>query len=1194
MKSLSTFRRSLRPLLVAAACLAPSAAHAESLVFKTTFESDQIHADPASITPTSTTWYVHSSKDGTTSSISSGLILNYRATSSAAGVQGIARFTNHPLTLAEVGDQVTVRAKFYTDNIRHLGVGLYNSGGQNPLTTLANSGLNANAVTATTGGTLGWKGYRARLETGTASGNIIARAPQVGSLTQIAYDVAAPNNGDFNSPGPIPIGSVPASTTPISLADGLGAEYRLAYTITRTAADALTISYSIFDSSEALLYSVSGVTSAASALPSAITDTFDALAFGTRNSLPNGVNTISTLWLTEVSVSADNSQVATITTQPFDQTWVPGISGSITVAATGTGALSYQWHKDGSPIPSATSATYTVANPQASDAGAYHVVVTNNYGVATSASANVAINSASMPAFSVHPQSQTVNAGQPLVLSATVSGAPTPSYQWYKGTTAIPGATSPTYTIPATTPADAGTYFLKATNSSGARDSSVATIAIHTEAPAVVTPPQPVTVDVGGTINLTVAASGYPAPTYQWFKDSGTGFVAIPSAVGATYSIPAATTPDAGTYRVQLTNDSGTATSESALVTVNVVLPAITAEPSNVTVALGQPATFSVTATGSAPLSYQWYKDSVAIPGANAASYSINPTNGTSGGTYHVVVNNEGNVPATSTSATLALVVTEQSTVFSTNFANDTLNPETPVITPTATSWYVIAGKNARTSSMGDDPLTPDVVETRPYTLTLEAGSSSAFFETAARFTETPVELSQIGSQLKLTAIFTTQNLRLLGFGLYNSGGVSPKTLNFDDPTLTPDLRTVLGSAGSSAVGAGTQNWVGYRGTLDNLHGSGNVSQVMATRPAQTATLTNRGQDLCLSGSGSATYGEPAGVGISVTKTPATDTALSLVANSTYTLVYTISRTAADQYTIAYQIHEGAGTSGTVLRAATGSTNTAAVPPALGNRPSEVTQSFDALAIGMRNAGNTTPATIPNFVFSSFKVEKSLPVAAIFPSITTDPVNQSVSVGATLTLTASAIGSPTPTYQWYKGGQPIDGATSATYSTTATSESGGTYYVVATNVLGSDTSEVATVTLSGGASAYATWASAQGLTTGVNDGSNQDPDGDGLSNALEFALGGQPLSATSAPRPTFARVGSTYTFTYDVKTDALSEFEVTAQSSTDLATWTNVVHGVGGVSLVTSPLDASTQRVVVTLPAGPARLFARIRAAAID
>jgi glucose/arabinose dehydrogenase len=83
--------------------------------------------------------------------------------------------------------------------------------------------------------------------------------------------------------------------------------------------------------------------------------------------------------------------------------------------------------------------------------------------------------------------------------------------------------------------------------------------------------------------------------------------------------------------------------------------PSITAHPSNQTVAQGQPATFTVTASGSTPLSYQWQRNQVNIAGANLASYTISSTSmSDDGAKFRCVVSNLFG-SATSNEATLAV-----------------------------------------------------------------------------------------------------------------------------------------------------------------------------------------------------------------------------------------------------------------------------------------------------------------------------------------------------------------------------------------------------------------------------------------------------------------------------------------------------------------------------------------------------------
>ncbi len=93
--------------------------------------------------------------------------------------------------------------------------------------------------------------------------------------------------------------------------------------------------------------------------------------------------------------------------------------------------------------------------------------------------------------------------------------------------------------------------------------------------------------------------------------------------------------------------------------------PVITSQPSSVTVGVGQTALFSVTATGTPPLSYQWSKNGMPVSGATAASYSLSATAADSGATFRVAVSNAAG-SVTSNAATL--MVNTTTAAYSTNF----------------------------------------------------------------------------------------------------------------------------------------------------------------------------------------------------------------------------------------------------------------------------------------------------------------------------------------------------------------------------------------------------------------------------------------------------------------------------------------------------------------------------------------------
>jgi len=170
--------------------------------------------------------------------------------------------------------------------------------------------------------------------------------------------------------------------------------------------------------------------------------------------------------------------------------------------------------------------------------------------------------------------------------------------------------------------------------------------------PVILTEPVSQTVAVGGAISLTVVADGTPTPDLQWYKD----LVAIQDATNSTYSVSTAALSDAGSYTVVATNRAGSITSFAAVVTVQdtQVGPAITTQPSSLTVTNTQAASFSVVATGTPAPTYQWAKGGVAIAGATSATYSIASASAANAGSYTVTVSNVvGSV--TSTPATLTV-----------------------------------------------------------------------------------------------------------------------------------------------------------------------------------------------------------------------------------------------------------------------------------------------------------------------------------------------------------------------------------------------------------------------------------------------------------------------------------------------------------------------------------------------------------
>ena len=116
---------------------------------------------------------------------------------------------------------------------------------------------------------------------------------------------------------------------------------------------------------------------------------------------------------------------------------------------------------------------------------------------------------------------------------------------------------------------------------------------------------------------------------------------------------------------------------------------------------------------------------------------------------------------------------------------------------------------------------------------------------------------------------------------------------------------------------------------------------------------------------------------------------------------------------------------------------------------------------------------------------------------------------------------------------------------------------------------------------YAAWAANIAWPDVADSSPNGDPDGDGLTNALEFVLGTDPLSPTAAGRPELIANGAE--FQYRRRRSAVG-VTVDVEVSTDLQTWNSA-----GSGLRLDEADTVTDLYSILLPAGVPRAFARLR-----
>jgi len=310
--------------------------------------------------------------------------------------------------------------------------------------------------------------------------------------------------------------------------------------------------------------------------------------------------------------------------------------------------MTYQWFKDGGPIAGATSSSYTILSLLGSDSGVFSVKVTNAGGSVMSA--NAYLNIAPPPTITTQPQSQAVTPGQSVSFSVAASGSGSISYQWYFNGVSLGGAAnSSTFSINNVIVGNAGNYTVVVANSTGSATSAVATLTVFVP-PAIQTQPNNQAVTQGQDASFSVVAGGSMPLSYQWYFNG----LALSGANAPLLTLTNVQTSQSGDYTVVVSSPAGSVTSQVATLTVSVP-PTITTQPQSQVVIQGQNVSFSIAASGSGSLSYQWYFNGLVLSGANAPVLTLTNVQTSQSGDYTVVV---ANTVTSTTSAVASLAVT--------------------------------------------------------------------------------------------------------------------------------------------------------------------------------------------------------------------------------------------------------------------------------------------------------------------------------------------------------------------------------------------------------------------------------------------------------------------------------------------------------------------------------------------------------
>lgn len=170
------------------------------------------------------------------------------------------------------------------------------------------------------------------------------------------------------------------------------------------------------------------------------------------------------------------------------------------------------------------------------------------------------------PTITTQPQSQTIEPGRLVTFSVQATGTPTPTYQWKRNGSAMPGATQSSLSFTSADSDDQAEYFVTVSNAAGSVDSQKAVLTVR-KVLAITSQPTAIDAVEGQPMTLAVLASGTDVK-YQWYRND----TAIQGATASTLPFTAAKLTDAGTYHVVVT-DSYKATITSTKVPVTVKAP---------------------------------------------------------------------------------------------------------------------------------------------------------------------------------------------------------------------------------------------------------------------------------------------------------------------------------------------------------------------------------------------------------------------------------------------------------------------------------------------------------------------------------------------------------------------------------------------------------------------------------------------
>jgi len=313
-----------------------------------------------------------------------------------------------------------------------------------------------------------------------------------------------------------------------------------------------------------------------------------------------------------VTVNAATCTPPAITTQPVGSTITAGQFANLSVGASGTTPLTFDWYVGNPPNTASPAGSGQSINVNPTSTTTYWVRVSNSCGTADSRPATVTVNAATCtpPVVVNDPPDQQITSGNPATLFVGYTGS-TATVTWYRGVqndTSNPVGTGQSIT---TGPLTSSTQFwaLLVNNCGTAKSRTVTVNVLVACVPPAITQVDvnPKNVAPGGVVTLTAQATG-TGLQFQWYR--GTSPDTSNPVAGANTAVATDTPQGSASYFVRVSNACGTKDSDPVRVVVGAACtpPSITKITDDTTISSNTTVTLTVAATGDAVLHYQWFR----------------------------------------------------------------------------------------------------------------------------------------------------------------------------------------------------------------------------------------------------------------------------------------------------------------------------------------------------------------------------------------------------------------------------------------------------------------------------------------------------------------------------------------------------------------------------------------------------------